>query len=63
MNKLFEFASGKDVPTNHAKIQEFWRIDKEVAEMEERLSLIELFHSLEYALLKVRARNIVKQLT
>lgn len=62
MNKLFEFASGEGIPTNARKIAEFRRLDKEVSRMEKSMTLSELFHSLEYALLKVRAKNIVKSL-
>lgn len=62
MNKLFEFASGEGIPTNARKIAEFRRLDKEVSRMEQSMALSELFHSLEYALLKVRAKNIVKAL-
>lgn len=63
MNELFVFASANDLTTHHSKIRELWRLDKEIAEMEENTSLRELFHNLEYSLLRARAKNLVKQLT
>lgn len=62
MNALFFFAGAGDLQSNHSRVMEFWRLDKQIAKMEDEMSYKELFHSLEYAILNVRANQIVKEL-
>lgn len=62
MNMLFIYAGALDINSNHAKLQEFWRLDAEIAHWQETKSYKELFHSLEYALMLTRAKQIVKSL-
>jgi len=62
MNALFFFAGGLDLQSNHSRLREFWRLDNEIKEMQDKMSYKELFHSLEYSLLLVRAKHITKHL-
>jgi hypothetical protein len=62
MNALFFFTGGLDLQSNHAKLREFWRLDREIAHWQETKNYKELFHSLEYALMLTRAKQIVKSL-
>ena len=64
MNNLFVFAGALDVQnvSNHAKLMEFFRLDKEIDEMQDKHSYKELFHSLAYAVLRARAKIILEQL-
>ncbi len=63
MNALFIFAGALDLETNHARLAEFWRLDREIAKLDEEMSYEARFHSLEYAALRARAKFIVKQLS
>lgn len=62
MNALFHFAGADDLKSNHSRVMEFWRLDSQIAKMEDEMSYKELFHSLEYAILNIRAKQIVKEL-
>ena len=62
MNALFFFTGGLDLQSNHARLREFWRLDNEIKEMQDEMSYKELFHSLEFALLNCRAKQIIKEL-
>ena len=62
MNKLFVFAGGLDLESNHARLREFWRLDKEIAEMQDKMSFKERFHSLAYAVTVARAKSIINYL-
>lgn len=64
MNALFAYSGAIDLESssNHNKLQEFHRLDKEIEYWQETKSYKELFHSLEYTLLNVRAKQILKQL-
>lgn len=62
MNALFIFAGALEMESNHARLQEFWRLDKEIAHWQETKTYKELFHSLEYSTMLCRAKMIVKQL-
>lgn len=63
MNALFVYAGGLDVESNHARLKEFWELDAEIAEWQDKKSFKELFHSLQYALMVCRAKMLVEQLT
>lgn len=63
MNALFIYGLALDLPTNHAKLREFWRLDKEIAHWQETKSYKELFHSLAYAVMVARAKQIINDLT
>lgn len=64
MNAFFVFSGALDLESisNNSKLSEFWRLDREIHQIEEKMSYKALFHSLEYAMLKVRAKQILKQL-
>lgn len=64
MNTLFIFSGAKDLESqsNHAKLMEFQRLDAEIAEWYETKSYEQRFHSLEFTLLHVRAKSLLKQL-
>lgn len=61
---LFAFSGALDLESksNHAKLTEFRKLDSEIERLQETKSYKELFHSLEYALLRVRAKTLLKQL-
>lgn len=65
MNALFIFSGALDLESqsNHAKLMEFRRLDSEIAEWQKTKSYNELFHSLEFAVMNARAKQILKQLT
>lgn len=62
MNTLFTFASAKDLQSDFKRLQEFKRLDDEILSMQKEMSLRELFHSLDYSLKLVRAKQILRQL-
>lgn len=62
MNALFIFAGGLDLQSNHAKLREFWRLDNEIEEWQNKYTSKELFHSLAYAVMVARAKSIVQSL-
>jgi len=62
MNQLFIYAGGLDVSSNHAKLQEFWKLDKEIERMYDTMSYKELFHSLEFAVMNCRAKSLIENL-
>jgi len=64
MNNLFVFAGAKDLESNsnHSKLIEFYRLDSEINHWQETIEYEQLFHSLEYTLMRVRAKELLKQL-
>ena len=64
MNNLFLFAGAKDLESesNHTKLMEFYKLDAEIAYWYESKSYKERFHSLEFTLMKVRAKYLLIQL-
>lgn len=64
MNKLIFYGLALDVNplSNHSKLREFYEIDKEIEHWQKTKSHEELSHSFEYALMKARAKQILKQL-
>lgn len=64
MNALFIFAGAKDLDckSNHSKLMEFYKLDKEIENQYNTKTYKELFHSLEFTLLKIRANQILKSL-
>lgn len=63
MNVLFVYAGALDLQSNHSKLREFWHLDREIAQWQETKSYKELFHSLEYAVMVARAKQIINDLT
>lgn len=62
MNVLFIYAGAMDLTSNHALLQEFWRLDAEIAQWQETKTYKELFHSLQYSIMLCRAEQIIKLL-
>lgn len=62
MNQLFFYAGALDATSNHSKLLEFYRLDKEIEQWYDTYSYKELFHSFEFACMNARAKNILRQL-
>ena len=64
MNNLFVFAGAKDLESNsnHSKLMEFRKLDSDINYWQETKEYKELFHSLEYTLMLVRAKSLLRQL-
>lgn len=61
MNTLFIAAGAVDMEqqSNHAKLMEFWEMDRLVAELEENDNY---WRDINHAVARVRAKNLLRQL-
>ena len=64
MNKLlfYGFALDAKADSNHAKLMEFKRLDDEINEKLERQSFKDSFHDFSLVMMKVRAKQLLKDL-
>lgn len=64
MNTLLFYCYALDAKpnSNHAKYMQFKELDKEIKQWQEEKTYKELFHSLAYSLMLVRAKKLLKQL-
>lgn len=64
MNTLFIFGGAIDQleKSNHSKLMEFFRLEKEIETMYDKMSYKQLFHSFHFAVLNTRAKSLLEQL-